>query len=91
MSNATETIRIRKKHWCDVIERIIAIIKFLSHQCVAFRGSSKTLFEHNNGNFLKAMKLIASFDSVIWECIHRIVSSKSHSSCMAHYLEDHIQ
>lgn len=80
-----------KKHWCDVIERIIAVIKFLSRQCLAFRGSSKTLFEHNNGNFLKAIEMIASFDSVMREHIRRIESSKSDSSRMAHYLGDHIQ
>lgn len=80
-----------KKQWCDVLERIIAVIKFLSHQCLAFRGSSKILYEHDNGNFLKAIEMIASFDSVMREHIHRIQSSKSDSSRMTHYLGDQIQ
>lgn len=80
-----------KKQWCDVLERIIAVIKFLSRQCLAFRGSSKTLYEHDNGNFLKAIEMIASFDSVMRQHIHRIQSSQSDSSRMTHYLGDQIQ
>lgn len=80
-----------KKQWCDVLERIIAVIKFLSHQCLAFRGSSKTLYEHDNGNFLKAIEMIASFDTVMREHIHRIQFSKSDSSRLTHYLGDQIQ
>lgn len=80
-----------KKQWCDVLERIIAVIKFLSHQCLAFRGSSKTLYEHDNGNFLKAIEMIATFDSVMREHIHRIQASKLDSTRMTHYLGDQIQ
>lgn len=65
-----------KKHWYDVIERIIAIIKFLSRQCLAFRGTSKKLYEHNNGNFLKAIEMISSF-AVMREHIRRIELLKS--------------
>ncbi|XP_067126051.1 zinc finger MYM-type protein 1-like [Centruroides vittatus] len=84
-------LELEKKQWCDVLERIIAVIKFLSHQCLAFRGASKTLYEHDNGNFLKAIEMIASFDSVMQEHIHGIQSSKSDSSHMTHYLGDQIQ
>lgn len=80
-----------KKQWCDVLERIIAVIKFLSSQCLAFRGSSKTLYEHDNGNFLKAIEMIASFDTVMRQHIHKIQCSKSDSSRMTHYLGDQIQ
>ncbi|KAF2904381.1 hypothetical protein ILUMI_01802 [Ignelater luminosus] len=81
----------QKKKIGDVIERIIAVIKYLSRQCLAFRDSSKTLFEHDNGNFLKAIEMIASFDSVMREHVHTIESLKPDSSRRAHYLGDGIQ
>ncbi|KAL3277355.1 hypothetical protein HHI36_012705 [Cryptolaemus montrouzieri] len=77
-----------EKNNSDVLERIIAVIKFLSHQCLAFRGSSKILYEHDN--FLKAIEMIASFDSVMREHIHRIQASKFDSTRMTHYLGDQI-
>ncbi|XP_046744279.1 zinc finger MYM-type protein 1-like [Diprion similis] len=79
-----------RKHWCDVLE--IAVVKFLSRQCLAFRGSSKKIFEHDNGNFLKAIEMIASFDSTMREHIRRIeLKSDSSRLGMAHYLGDQIQ
>lgn len=35
-----------------VLVRVMAIIKFLSHQCLTFRGLLKILYEHGKGNFL---------------------------------------
>ena len=52
-------IESEKRHWSDVIERAIAVIKFLSRECLAFRSTSRTLHEHNNDNFLKAIEMIA--------------------------------
>ncbi|XP_023210108.1 zinc finger MYM-type protein 1-like [Centruroides sculpturatus] len=84
-------LELEKKQWYDVLERIISVIKFISHQCLAFQGLSKTIYEHDNGNFLKAIKMIASFDSVMQEHTHRIQFLKSDSSHMTHYLGDQIQ
>lgn len=83
----------KKKHWINVLEIVISVIKFLARQCLAFRGTSKTLYEHDNGNFLKAIEMIASFDSVMEENLHKIVVSetKNDSSCKVYYLEDSIQ
>ncbi|GBP51106.1 hypothetical protein EVAR_31830_1 [Eumeta japonica] len=54
-------------------------------------GLVKTLYEHDNGNFLKAIEMIATFDSVMREHIHRIQASKLDSTRMTHYLGDQIQ
>nr|CAI5825590.1 unnamed protein product [Callosobruchus analis] len=91
LSAPSDYWNLKKKQWCDVLERIIAVIKFLSHQCLAFRGSSKTLYEQDNGNFLKAIEMMPTFDSVMRGHIHRIQASKLDSTRMAHYLGDQIQ
>ena len=71
--NAATTLRNRKKYWRSVVERIIHIIQYLSRQCLAFRGSSKNLFQNDNGNFLKWIETIAKFDPIMSEHYWRIL------------------
>lgn len=82
---------VEKKHWYEVIERIIAIIQYLSRQCLALRGKSNKLFEHNNGNFLKAIEMISKFDPVMREHVRRIQQVQDKSKHFVHYLGDQIQ
>lgn len=84
-------LETEKKYWRDVLERIIAIVKYLSTQCLAFQGSSKLLFEQDNGNFLKAVEMIASFDSVMRQHVSRVCNSQKKSVKMTHYLGMQIQ
>jgi hypothetical protein len=51
-------------HLQAVLERLAAIINFLSQQYLAFRGSSDILHENNNGNYLKLVEPFAKFHSV---------------------------
>nr|XP_047138396.1 uncharacterized protein LOC124814602 [Hydra vulgaris] len=60
------------QHWRGVIKRIMSIIKLLASQCLAFRGSTKHLFQPNNGNFLKLVELLSEFDPVMEEHIRRV-------------------
>ncbi len=60
------------QHWFNVIQQIIFVIQYLSCQSLAFRGSSDVLYEHNNGHFLKAVEIIASFDAIMREHLQRI-------------------
>ncbi|XP_017786286.1 PREDICTED: zinc finger MYM-type protein 1-like isoform X2 [Nicrophorus vespilloides] len=76
-----------KKHWYAVIERIIAIIRYLASQGLAFRGSSSnTLFDDDNGNFLKAIEMISRFDAIMLEHINRIERSKDELCSTPNYL-----
>lgn len=74
-----------------MLERIIAIAKYLSTQCLAFQGSSKLLFELDNGKFLRAVDMIASFDSVMRQYASRVCNSQKKSVKMTHYLGVQIQ
>lgn len=65
-----------RQHWYSVIQRIIAIIQYLSRQSLVFRGSSDTLYEDSNGNFLKAVEMIASFDAVMRNIFRELKSLK---------------
>lgn len=76
------------KHWKSVIERIIAVIQFLGQQCLTFRGSSETLYDNNNGNFLKLIELLGKFDLSIGEHIKRVLS---HETKSVNYLGKMIQ
>ncbi|KAF2886936.1 hypothetical protein ILUMI_19237, partial [Ignelater luminosus] len=52
------------QHWRRVLKRIMSI-RLLASQCLAFRGTTKHLFQPNNGNFLKLVDLVSEFDPVI--------------------------
>ena len=71
-----------KKYWADVLERLIEIVKFLGTQNLAFRGSSDTLYQKDNGNFLKLIELFAKFDPIMKSHIERALHEKN----SVHYL-----
>lgn len=82
---------MEQKHWYSVIERLIAIIQFLASSSLSLRGTSSNLYTSNNGNFLKAVEMIAKFDAVMHEHIRRIKASQVQKTRIPHYLGVHFQ
>ena len=51
-----------RMYWRSVLQRVVAVIKFLSERGLAFRGDDELIDSPRNGNFLGTLELIAQFD-----------------------------
>ena len=63
-STLQEKITQEKKYWKQVLERILAIVKRLGRNNLAFRGNSEKIYENINGIFLQMIELLAEFDPI---------------------------
>ncbi|XP_074265498.1 uncharacterized protein LOC141587933 [Silene latifolia] len=80
-------IKKKKKHWNQVLLRIISIVKFLAKHNLAFRGYKERLYEGSNGNFLGLIEMFSEFDPIVQEHVRRITNHDTH----VHYLGHRIQ
>lgn len=69
-----------------MLKRLIASVQFLAQQSLALRGHTSTLYDKNNGNFLKLVEMIAKFDPVMEDHLKRAMSTSQ-----PHYLSNRIQ
>ena len=58
-----------KNRWREILQNVIAVIKFLSKQNLPFSGHRKDSKLRNQGNFLETLKLLANYSTIINEYI----------------------
>ncbi|KAK4557212.1 hypothetical protein RGQ29_007111 [Quercus rubra] len=85
--NFQEQVNKEKDHWKKVLLRIIAVVKNLGKNNLAFRGKNEKIYQENNGNFLSLIEMIVEFDPVMQEHVQRI----QHGAIHNHYLGHNIQ
>ncbi|CAH0551202.1 unnamed protein product [Brassicogethes aeneus] len=80
-------IRQEERYWQQVLERLIALVRVLGAQNLAFGGTHEQIFKSDNGNFLKFVEYLALFDPVMHEHLRKIQDKETH----IHYLGKEIQ
>lgn len=86
-SELQKQINSEKERWRTVLKRIVTCIIYLAGQNDAFRGENCTIYEAQNGKFLKLIEMIATFDNPMAEHLRRIQNKEIHQ----HYLGPRIQ
>ena len=59
--------RIKREfnYWSAILNRIVAVIRFLAGRGLAFRGHNEVIGSSNNGNYLGMLELLTQFDPVL--------------------------
>ncbi|XP_064111573.1 zinc finger MYM-type protein 1-like [Macrobrachium nipponense] len=81
-------INNERRRWQEVLTRFVAIIHSLVERNLPLRGSTYTLYQPNNGNFLKEVELVAQFDPVLKEHIARSQGGASHTSYLGSIIQN---
>ena len=65
--NFQEQDNKEKDHWKKVLLRIIAMVKNLGKNNLAFRRKNEKIYQENNGKFLILIEMIVEFDPIMQE------------------------
>ena len=83
-------LEAEKKRWREVLIRLVSIIQSLAERNLGLRGTVDTLHNHNNGNFLKEVELIAKFDPVLKEHIRHIDSGGNYITYLGKTIQNEL-
>lgn len=73
-----------------ILERILDVTLFLASRNLPFRGSTETLGDVRNGNFLGTVELVAKYDPLLNDHLRK-VKEKRPSTRVTHYLSPESQ
>nr|XP_033792109.1 zinc finger MYM-type protein 1-like [Geotrypetes seraphini]XP_033792110.1 zinc finger MYM-type protein 1-like [Geotrypetes seraphini]XP_033792112.1 zinc finger MYM-type protein 1-like [Geotrypetes seraphini] len=80
-------IKQEEKYWQQVLERLVALVRVLGMQNLAFQGLHEKLHTVGNGNFLKFVELLSLFDPLMEGYLHKVRDAETH----AYYLGKDLQ
>lgn len=69
-SDIVKQMQSRIDYWCNVLHRIIAVVKFLAERGLSFRGQDEIFGSTHNGNYLGTLELLAQFDPFLANHLH---------------------
>ena len=58
-------------YWRQVLQRVVAVVKFLASRGLPFRGDNQNVGSQQNGNYLGVMELISEFDPFLKEHLQK--------------------
>ncbi|XP_043484549.1 zinc finger MYM-type protein 1-like [Leptopilina heterotoma] len=84
-----QQISVEEKYWSKFLLRVLATIKFLSKQGLAFRGSDENLKSQHKGNYLSCLTYLSEFDEFLEEHLRRYGNQgKGCTSYLSHQICD---
>ena len=83
-------LEAERKKWRDVLKRLLSITLSLASRNVSFRSSSDRLYEPDNGNFLKEVELMATYDPLMEIHLAKIKDESSHTHYLSHETQNEL-
>jgi len=83
-------LEAERRKWREVLTRLVAIIQSLAERNIALRGTTDTLYQPNNGNFLKEVELMAKFDPVLKQHVAEVERGASHTSYLGKMIQNEL-
>ena len=85
-----EQINRDEEHWRNVLLRIIAVVKTLGKNNLAFHGKNERIYQQANGNFLSLIEMIVEFDPIMQEHIRQIKDKEIHNHYLGHNIQNEL-